>query len=249
MSREVKRVPMWFRAKLSEVWIGYRNPWRHYAGPCECDGTGQNPATKQIGDEWYDHGGDGSKRWCYAITQDEVDALVEAGRLHDLTSTFTPGSGWAKDPAKPHPTAEQVNAWAQSERIFGHDAINRWICVETRAKRLGVYGVCEKCGGEGIVWATPEAKAASEAWQPVEPPTGDGWQLWETTSEGSPISAVCATPEALASWCVKNGASTFASATTSYENWLAFIKKGWAMSMVVSAKGPQSGVDAVAEGS
>ena len=34
------------------------------------------------------------------------------------------------------PTADEVNAWAGRGSI-GHDAINRMICVETRAKRLG----------------------------------------------------------------------------------------------------------------
>jgi hypothetical protein len=32
---------------------------------------------------------------------------------------------------------------------LGHDAINRGILVETRDKREGVYGLCERCDGKG----------------------------------------------------------------------------------------------------
>ncbi len=91
-----------------------------------------------------------------------MDALVGAGRLHDLTSTFVPGTGWQKD--KPNPTAEQVNTWAPTAFLGGHDAINRVICVETRAKRLGVYGRCERCAGKGYVFTAPAAVLKLTLW-------------------------------------------------------------------------------------
>lgn len=49
----------------------------------------------------------------------------------------------------------------------------------------GDWGKCPVCKGEGI---DPANQAAYEAWRPEDPPAGDGWQLWETVSEGSPIS-------------------------------------------------------------
>jgi hypothetical protein len=52
-----------------------------------------------------------------------------------------------------------------------------------------------------------------------EPPKGEGWQMWETTSEGSPQSPVFQTAEELAEWCEEN-ATVFASEKTSKENWL-----------------------------
>ena len=36
-----------------------------------------------------------------------------------------------------------------------------------------------------------------------EPPKGDGYQLWETTSEGSPASPVFETLDKLCEWCKK----------------------------------------------
>lgn len=78
------------------------------------------------------------------ITQDEVDALVAAGRLIDLTHTWTKAHGWRRDPSKPHPTAAQVNNWSRSAGIFGRDAINRWILVVSR------WGACSSMDDESI---------------------------------------------------------------------------------------------------
>jgi hypothetical protein len=74
-------------------------------------------------------------------------------------------------------------------------------------------------------------------------PKGNGYQLWETTSEGSPVSPVFETPEELARWLADNNASSFGSQTESYETWLKFIKgPAWAPSMVRDSEGLRSGV-------
>ena len=244
MGREIKRVAMDFQWPLSETWSGYLNPHYVHRRDCPfCDGCGLNPATKKIEDDWYDSAQTGW-RWCHNIGQVEIDALIEHCRLHDFTSDFVPGTGWVKKDPMPAITPEQVNAW--SHRGFGHDSINHCICVEARAKSLGVYGKCPHCDGSGEVWRTPEDHAACEAWQPTEPPAGDGWQVWETTSEGGPISAVCKSPEALARWCVDNRVSSFGNDIASYESWLNFALAGWCPSMVVSdVGGVQSGVEFV----
>ena len=51
-----------------------------------------------------------------------------------------------------------------------------------------------------------------------EPPTGEGYQLWETTSEGSPVSPVFASLDELCEWCEEN-ATTFASFKATKEQW------------------------------
>lgn len=51
-----------------------------------------------------------------------------------------------------------------------------------------------------------------------EPPKGDGYQLWETTSEGSPVSPVFETLDALCEWC-ENNATTFGSFRATKEEW------------------------------
>jgi hypothetical protein len=70
------------------------------------------------------------------------------------------------------------------------------------------WGICPTCKGSASIEQYEGQFAAAEAWQPTEPPTGDGWQMWETTSEGSPKSPVFATVEALAEWCAVH-ATTF----------------------------------------
>ena len=51
-------------------------------------------------------------------------------------------------------------------------------------------------------------------------------QMYETCSEGTPISPVMATPEELARWLANNVASAFGSMTATYEEWLATIGSG-----------------------
>lgn len=60
--------------------------------------------------------------------------------------------------------------------------------------------------------------------QRYDPPTGDGWQIWETTTEGSPITNVCETPEELAQWATDHRVSIFAEDTMSADEWLNFIR-------------------------
>lgn len=242
MGREVKRVAMDFEWPSGVPWKGYKNPFYKYVGECPaCGGCGYNEETKRIGDEFYSFE-DRSKRWCDKVTQDEVDALVEAGRLREWRGKE---EGWITVPR----TAEEVNAVNRDDApmlggdFHRHDAINRHILVETRAKRLGVYGLCELCGGAGEVWDSPEYERLAEDWVEEEPPEGDGWQMWETVSEGSPISPVFATPEELAKWLSTNDG--WGSNETSYETWLKMIHAGWAPSFVLDGSGVQSGVEYV----
>ena len=75
------------------------------------------------------------------------------------------------------------------------------------------------------------------------PPKGEWYQVWETTSEGSPISPAFETPEELAEWLEVNKASSFGSSACSYDQWLEFIKgPGYAPSMILDNKGLHSGV-------
>lgn len=75
-----------------------------------------------------------------------------------------------------------------------------------------------------------------------------GYCMYETTSEGSPISPVFATPEELAHWLADNGASSFGDSTATYEQWLRVCHGGYAPSMVYTpATGLQSGVEALSD--
>lgn len=72
------------------------------------------------------------------------------------------------------------------------------------------------------------------------------YMMYETTSEGTPISPAFSTPEELARWLADTGASAFGGSTASYEGWLRVAKGGYAPSAVFTPKGGlQSGVDAL----
>lgn len=73
------------------------------------------------------------------------------------------------------------------------------------------------------------------------------YQMYEDTSEGTPISPVMATPEELARWLADNNASAFASMTATYEQWLRVCRGGFAPSMVLTEAGAVSGVAALSE--
>ena len=96
--------------------------------------------------------------WSRSITQDEVDALVEAGRLRDFTHRWEEGKWISKESPV---TAEQVNADQDAgpgKRVgFGHDAINRCILIEARLKRYGIPKSCPTCDGESFLYTAPAA--------------------------------------------------------------------------------------------
>ena len=182
-----------------------------------------------------------NRSWSHHLNAHDVAALIEGGRLHDFTSEFKPGTGWIKRDPMPEITPEQVNAWSLSG--FGHDSINQWIVVTAECKRLGVSSTCDHCNGDGEIWPSEEAKATYEAWSRSEPPTGDGYQIWETVSEGSPISPVFATPEELAEYMASHPWG--ADRGSSFESWMKFINgPGWALSMVVADGVVRTGPDA-----
>jgi hypothetical protein len=81
---------------------------------------------------------------------------------------------------------------------FGHDVIARNNAVLKLGELAGLpkgWEFCQHCGGHGI--------EPGNDWQPFEPPSGAGWQFWETNTEGSPESLVVATADELAAWMIK----------------------------------------------
>jgi len=58
------------------------------------------------------------------------------------------------------------------------------------------------------------------------------YMMYETTSEGTPISPAFETPEELAHWLADNKASAFADNTADYDHWLRVCKGGYAPSAI-----------------
>ncbi len=234
MSRQLKRVPLDFDWPLHIIWKGYINPYS--STKCKvCDGSGFNKETKKLSDDWYTYlRTDGQEGWEYYLEQEEIQALVDAGRLMNFThiprnaeqleivkkKIADGGNSWLSFNNGYIPSAKEVNEWAR--KSFGHDSINHNICVEVRAKRLGFYGVCPLCEGNGYYWCDDKYEKLYDEFEWIEPPIGEGYQLWENCSEGSPISPVFKSFNELCAWAEEN-ATTFAHFKTTKKEWEKMI--------------------------
>ena len=74
--------------------------------------------------------------WADRLTDDEWDALIEQKRVKRRGETGH----------------------------MGHDAINRWILIEARCKRLGVPLTCDACDGHGSQFTEPEGHISLILW-------------------------------------------------------------------------------------
>lgn len=154
--------------------------------------------------------------WSHHLNEQDVAALIEAGRLMDFTHDFKKGEGWKPKDVPCTPAPREVNDW--SLQGFSHDSTNCWIVLKAELAKLGLPSTCSKCDGEGEVWPSEQARKTYDKWEDFEPPTGDGYQLWETTSEGSPTSPVFDSIEKLCQWC-ETGATTFGSSRATAQQW------------------------------
>jgi len=186
----------------------YFNVARERRECTKCEGSGLNAESRRIHDDWYDFNRTG-RRWCNNITQDEVDALIEAGRLNSSMTVYT-RQGLDRLVEDGRITAERAEElwegrdkskdqefdnddgvtkrlrvyipWRDTvpveefNRGHNHDAINRWICVETRCKRLGVWGTCDACEGHGYVPVDLKGRLQLVLWV-VNPMTGQNYGL------------------------------------------------------------------------
>lgn len=233
MSREVRRVPLDFDWPLDQVWAGYLMPDRLHAAPCPACDRGYTPA----------------REWLEALTQlllmlpDETPENhnpgdMRRGRLHPYLEQLE---------NRPHarPTSEIAEltgglAGRAPRAPFGHDASDQWAATNAIITAAGCdpekWGRCTTCHGHAVLESYPGQRVEAEAWEPTDPPEGEGWQVWETVSEGSPVSPVCATADELADWM---------SHPDRGGRWVPkpvaakFIADGWAPSMVFT---PETGV-------
>jgi hypothetical protein len=159
-------------------------------------------------------------RWCENLEEEDIKVLSEAGRLRDLTHKFIDGN-FIKIENKTV-TVEEVNEWQKNNHF---DDISKWICITEKCKRLNIDRNCTHCKGEGLIFINNKIKKLWKEWEFEDPPVGKGYQLWEDTSNGSPLSPVFDNINSLAEWCENNKASIFGHSTMTKEQWLEFIKR------------------------
>lgn len=95
---------------------------------------------------------------------------------------------------------------------------------------------CPDADGSELPWSKEAMCAFHRAiWDApfvaLDPPTGEGWQLWETVSEGSPISPVFRDREGLIDWIASSMYDdSRVGPPLSREQAERFVDAGWAPS-------------------
>jgi len=105
---------------------------------------------------------------------------------------------------------------------FGFSGTDVYHVVLKIIKLVGLpkeWGRCPICKGEGI---DPEVKEKYDSWEKYEPPEGEGYQCWGTTSEGSPLSPVFKTFDDLCEWLSNNPSGVTRKFTK--EDWKKALK-------------------------
>lgn len=221
MARHVKRVPLYFDAPLGEVWSGYRLPSQFELEECSaCQGAGTTPAYNWL-----------LKLACaMGMLAGDHEKEAVGQRMHPYVATLRNISyGHMHHPTDPRPGKEfarVIEGLTGGETDFGPFGMTPHHIAHHLIGTAGLprtWGHCEACKGEGEVERYPGQRADKETWEPSDPPEGPGWQLWETTSAGSPITPVFKTPEDLAEWCVRSHVYLYADIQASYQLWLDII--------------------------
>lgn len=209
--RIAKRVPLDFGWPLHEVWQGYLMPTELSADNCAaCDGKGVTAARSWV-----------TQMAALCLLLDDDRRQQEMDRPMHPYFSDTGSRAYGRPSADIAEFGEGLAG--RSAGLLGHDALDTFQAADALIKAAAldpeVWGICQTCQGEGSIERYPGQREESERWEPTEPPEGEGWQLWETVSEGSPVSPVFASAEDLATWCEPN-ATWFASNRWPREQWL-----------------------------
>lgn len=194
MGREVRRVALDFDWPVGKIWQGFINP---YHAPCPaCKGRGQLQDRDTL---------DSLCRLFDTVSTDSKNRPpgIEIGPRQPLPMTI--GRMYWPHPytieariRDPGPNFHQIADGLAGDRKFlgclGYNTAYQLSVAILKAAGLDpdTWGICSACKGEGT---DPELKEKYDAWEPTNPPEGEGWQLWETVSEGSPITKVFSTKE------------------------------------------------------
>lgn len=140
------------------------------------------------------------------------DDLNDQARGRELHPYLANCWGWGGGGMRPSVDIAEFGlglAGRRDNSPFGHDSSDAWRATDKIIKAAGLseeWGRCPTCEGQGYTYRDAEHAAAAEAWEPSDPPMGDGWQVWETVSEGSPITPVFASAVGLIDHLVHVGA-------------------------------------------
>lgn len=230
MGREVRRVPVDFDWPINKVWDGFVLPESLRANQCiDCGGRGQTPARR-----WVDQ-----LAWLLGSLDDDLRAQQRGQRMHPYYGSTGP---FIDDRDRPSPDIAEFCtglAGEPNDNFLGRNTSDAYRLTRKLVALAGLddetWGWCPACKGQGYIEKYVGQDADAEAWEPTEPPTGDGWQVWETVSEGSPISPVCPDREGLIGWLMSPAYSWGTSKPLTREQAEHFTADGWAPTFIFSA--------------
>lgn len=216
MGRDVRRVPLDFDWPMKQVWSGYLMPDRFEEVACPDCELGSTPDGELI------------QGIAYMLTG-LADDVSQRERGREMHPNLTPihDISYVHGQPRPTPRFEEFIKGLMPEdegrSMFGRQPYRMARRLVELAGLDDDWATCPTCEGRGGTEAYPGQRDEAEAWECAEPPTGEGWQMWETTSEGSPMSPVFATPAELATWLADTGASMFGGQGATRERWLSII--------------------------
>jgi hypothetical protein len=229
MGREIKRVPLDFDWPLDQTWSGYLMPDNLSVPDCgTCAGRGETTARQWVGQIAH----------LLMVLDDDLNAQTRGRDLHPWLRD-TGCLAWGVRPSADIREFGTGLAGRESDGSLGHDGIDRWRATDALIRAAGldpdVWGKCSTCDGTGSIEAYPGQAAEAEAWQRTDPPEGEGWQVWQTVGEGSPITPVLPTAEALVDhlatvgtlWDQKRGDGPWRRPAAE-----SFVGSGWAPSFI-----------------
>jgi hypothetical protein len=239
MGREIRRVPLDFNWPLNKVWEGFVNP---HNKPCPETGKTCFSGYKaeyhwleqvcqlmaRMGDEAANAPYESEFKARGRIYPDPALSRWESAPEHFTGQGFTliplgPGLAQLVEALSGEKCGGVMGssgtAWGLMKRILKAGGIKT-------AKQRDQWIYCPVCEGRNM---DPAVWAAHDAWKPYDPPTGEGWQLWETVSDGSPISSVYGTRELFVKHLINKGYSP--------ESAERFTEMGWAPSGIITQNG------------
>ena len=129
-----------------------------------------------------------------------------------------------------HPTDERGRCIGLFDGSF-EDAAKDWDdeCAKWNSGDFPSYASEENKGLTFIEW-NAERPCPDEYMPTWSKSEAVKFMMYETTTEGTPISPAFDTPEDLAMWLYVNSASSFGSSTASYSVYPSEVPNGWSRS-------------------
>lgn len=161
--------------------------------------------------------------WQYHLNETDIDILVKRPGALDNTHHRDADGNWVENVPPVRPTVEELQLLMMNNlsnsKIEGH--LIKGIC-----EHEGVRYLCDICEGDTEIWPSHADRQLYHEWETPQPPSGDGYQLWSTVTEGTPNSPVFETPEELADFLVSPNSPERRGINRdlSRDEWLVFIK-------------------------